>query len=399
MDPTRRIIEANADRDPRRLALKYRKMRASPFVFLRGTCALFVERLPVRDLPKSPATWVCGDLHVENFGSYKGDNRLVYFDLNDFDEAALAPATWDLVRFLASVLVAASDLSLRRREALALCTDVLDRYAAALATGKARWIERETAHGGVRTLLDQLRTRHRPAFLDRRTTRKGRQRLLRKDGVKAFETTAKQRDRVVEFMTAFASTQPDPAFFEVLDVADRIAGTGSLGMDRYVILVRGNGSPDGNYLLDLKRTAPSALVPRSSIAQPRWQSEAHRVATLQQRMQAIPMAFLHPVAIGRRAFLLRELQPSEDRVALDRESASLDHVRGVLGAMAELVAWAQLRASGRGGSATADELVDFGHALKWRQKLVAVARECAAQVEADWRTFSEAFDDGAFTTV
>lgn len=83
-------------RDPERLQLKYSKMRSNAFVFMRATCHLFYDRLPQDDLFKrAPLTWACGDLHLENFGSYKGDNRLVYFDLNDFDEAALAPACQD----------------------------------------------------------------------------------------------------------------------------------------------------------------------------------------------------------------------------------------------------------------------------------------------------------------
>ncbi|HAN57343.1 MAG TPA: DUF2252 domain-containing protein, partial [Betaproteobacteria bacterium] len=65
-------------------ALKYRNLRSNPFVFLRGTCHLFYDRLPRdRVLDRAPLTWICGDLHIENFGSYKGDNRLVYFDMND----------------------------------------------------------------------------------------------------------------------------------------------------------------------------------------------------------------------------------------------------------------------------------------------------------------------------
>ncbi len=47
---------------------------------------------------------------MENFGSYKGDNRQVYFDINDFDEGALAPASWDLVRLLASIQCGADAL-------------------------------------------------------------------------------------------------------------------------------------------------------------------------------------------------------------------------------------------------------------------------------------------------
>ena len=94
IDILSRIQAYNSNRDAERLAMKYRKMRADPFVFLRGTCHLFYERLAGLDIDlKAPATWVCGDLHLENFGSYKGDNRLAYFDINDFDEAALAPCS------------------------------------------------------------------------------------------------------------------------------------------------------------------------------------------------------------------------------------------------------------------------------------------------------------------
>ena len=98
----------NQGREPERLAMKYKAMNKDALAFLRGSCHLFYEDWP-KDSPldATPAAWICGDLHLENFGSYKGDNRLVYFDINDFDESALAPATWDLARFLTSVWVAA----------------------------------------------------------------------------------------------------------------------------------------------------------------------------------------------------------------------------------------------------------------------------------------------------
>lgn len=48
------------------------------FVFLRGSCHLFYARRPTAGaLRKAPASWICGDLHLENFGSYKGDSQLV----------------------------------------------------------------------------------------------------------------------------------------------------------------------------------------------------------------------------------------------------------------------------------------------------------------------------------
>lgn len=401
LDVVSHIRDYNAGRDPERLALKYRNMRASPFVFLRGTCHLFYARLPnERVLHQVPTTWVCGDLHLENFGSYKGDNRLAYFDLNDFDEAALAPATWDLVRLLTSVLVAADNLKVNRAEAIALCQVFIEGYASALTQGKARWIERETADGLVRDLLDSLRSRPRAAFLDGRSDLKqprGHKRVLRTDGHKALPVSTKQRDKVIAFMTDFAASQPNPAFYKVLDVARRIAGTGSLGVDRYSILVEGKGSPNGNYILDLKEALPSSLAPHLAIKQPCWQNEAERVVAVQRRMQAVSMAFLQPVALGETAYILRGLQPSEDRVALDGgHGRKLRRLEAVLRAMGELTAWAQLRSSGRNGSANADALIDVGQNPWWQPPLLALAEHCAEQVIQDWQCYAAAYDDGAY---
>jgi uncharacterized protein (DUF2252 family) len=111
MDVVRQILSFNAGRDPQRLQLKYRNMRTSPFVFLRGTCHLFHDRLSRGGVFQSaPLAWICGDLHLENFGSFKGDNRLVYFDINDFKKSTLAPFSRDLVRFLTSLWTAADSL-------------------------------------------------------------------------------------------------------------------------------------------------------------------------------------------------------------------------------------------------------------------------------------------------
>ena len=396
------IRNYNAGRDPERLAMKYANLRTNPFVFLRGTCHLFYERLPQDALfaGKAPAGWVCGDAHLENFGSYKGDNRLVYFDLNDFDEAALAPVTWDLVRFLSSILVAGDGLCATTDDADALCNTALDAYAGALLSGKARWVDRDNAGGLIGQLLDTLKARTRPAFLDKRTDRKGHGRVIRIDGKRALAATDAQRDRVTKLVGAYAATQDKPGFFKVLDVARRVAGTGSLGVERYIVLVEGKGSPDGNYLLDLKEALPSSLVPRLKLAQPAWPSQAHRVVGLQRRMQAVSMAFLQPIAgagpDAAASYVLRGLQPSEDRVSLDVKRTSPEQIRGVTDEMGQLMAWAQLRSSGRHGSATADALIDFGGSAKsWRKDLMAAAHQCAAQVVKDWEDYCGAYDAGA----
>jgi uncharacterized protein (DUF2252 family) len=397
IDVPRAIQTFNAGRDPERLAMKLAKMRTDPFIFLRGTCHLFYAQLPRSELfARAPLTWVCGDLHLENFGSYKADNRLVYFDMNDFDEAALAPCTWELVRFLASIRLGAASLAVNRAESIALCHAFCDAYAAALAAGKARWVERETATGLVKDLLDSLGQRTRPQFLDGRSVKKGKKRSLLLDGRKALPASAAQREEVTAFMDRFAADQEQPGFFRVQDVARRIAGTGSLGVDRYIILVEGKGSPDGNYLLDLKEALPSALAPQLGPQPCHWDSEAARVVGVERRMQAMSMAFLQPVRLGGKSYVLRGLQASEDRVALDRWDGKLRRLEETMASMGEVVAWDQLRSSGRNGSAIADELIAFGADRQWPNALIDAAEHCAEQATADWQRYAAAYDDGFF---
>ena len=397
VDVVHRIQSFNVGRDPERLSMKYRAMRSSPFAFLRGTCHLFYDRLPRGGVFKSaPMVWVCGDLHLENFGSYQGDNRLVYFDVNDFDESALAPASWDLVRFLTSLRIGADSLSIGESRAQGLCQIFLDAYASSLALGKAYWVERDTAQGLVRHLLDGLRDRRRASFLDSRTLIKRKQRVLRVDGKKALPATELQRAAITSFMQDFAKSRALPDFFDVLDVARRIAGTGSLGVDRYAILVQGKGSPDGNYLLDLKQALPSSLLPNLKVAQPKWKSEAQRVVAVQRRMQAVSMAFLQPVFFDENPCVLRALQPSEDRVAMSgahQTGGDLDHLVCTMG---QLVAWAQLRSAGRDDSAIADELIEFGQRKKWKEQLLSASHDCAVQARRDAASFNAAWDDGQF---
>jgi len=396
MNIVKRILKANEGRDPERLAMKYRALRASPFGFLRGTCHLFYDRLADSGFDvAAPVVWCCGDLHLENFGSYKGDNRLVYFDINDFDEAALAPAGWELVRLAASLHVAPGAGDAPPERAAALVDVLLDRYAQALACGKPGWIERDTAQGMVRQLLDQLRERRRVDFLDSRTRLVRRRRRLLVDGRRTFAATDAERAAVTATLDAFAAGQREPGFYHVLDVARRIAGTGSLGVPRYVVLVEGRGSPDGNYLFDLKQAGTSSLGRRFRDLQPRWHDDAVRIAAVQQRMQAVTAAFLHPLAHDGRPCTLRALQPSEDRLPFERLATQPELLEGAVGLLGRCVAWAQLRSSGRQGAANADALIAFAGRKKWRRQIAQAAAGAARQVNADWTAFAAAFDAGA----
>jgi uncharacterized protein (DUF2252 family) len=133
------------------------------------------------------------------------------------------------------------------------------------------------------------------------------------------------------------------------------------------------------------------------VRQPKWTSDAHRIVAVQKRMQAVPMAFLAPVSVDDRAFVLRALQPVEDRVTLAAAGRGVRRLREVMQTMGRLLASAQLRSSGRDGSAIADELIEFGYAAKWRSSVLELARERATRAESDWKKFAAAYDGGAFS--
>jgi uncharacterized protein (DUF2252 family) len=383
-----RIEKFNRGRNADLLKIKYRQMRADSFGFYRGTCHLFYEDWP-RSTPlnRTPPAWISGDLHLENFGAYKGDNRLVYFDLNDFDEAVLAPCAWELARFLTSILVAGETLKLKEAQGQDLCKVALAAYVKALALGKARTIEVETAEGMVKELLTEVEARKRKNFLDRRTRLKKGSRRLLIDGKKHFAATVDEQSRVERLMKKWAARQRDSSFFKVIDVAHRIAGTGSLGLDRYAILVEGKGSPDRNYLLDLKEAAPSSLQPRLRLQQPHWRHEADRVVAIQQRMQGTSPALLSSIEMKGKSYILHELQPLQDRIDLHDWNGKLKRLEKVVATMGELAAWGQLRSSGRQGSAVADELIAFAHDATWQKELLHYAARYSHQVLADYQEF------------
>jgi uncharacterized protein (DUF2252 family) len=395
-----RVLAFNRERERDRVRIKYQKMRESPFAFFRGTCHLFWEdaakdRSRNGEVNAAPLAWISGDLHFENFGAYKGDNRLEYWDINDFDEAVLAPCTWDPARFLTSLLVGAQALELERKAAIALCRSYLDSYVAALREGKARWLERETANGMVKDLLQLVRTRKRKELLAKKTVMDRGRRRIRIDGVHALAASRDDRRKASSFMDGFAKKQSDPDFFRVLDVARRIAGTGSLGLDRYAILVAGKGGGK-NYLLDMKNAAPPAPRPYLTDQQPPWPSEAERVVTIQRQAQAASSALLQPVRMEQSSYILRELQPTEDRLSLEHWNGKMRRLENAVLSFGEVTAWAHLRGSGRKGASVADALIEFSGQRAWPRAVLEYAQSYSERVIRDWKEFCAAIDDGFF---
>jgi hypothetical protein len=120
----------------RDLKLKHREMSEDPFSFLRASFYRWAQVWSqlCNDLTAAPKVLGVGDLHVENFGTWRdGEGRLIW-GINDFDEATALPYTNDLVRLCTSALIAISEARLETPSQRA-CDSVLEGYTEALRDG------------------------------------------------------------------------------------------------------------------------------------------------------------------------------------------------------------------------------------------------------------------------
>ena len=104
-DPIGLLIENSQGRLENLVPIRYGRMAASPFAFYRGAAAIMAY-----DLSHTPSTGlniaICGDCHLLNFGGFATTERRLIFDINDFDEASIAPWEWDVKRLAASFVIA-----------------------------------------------------------------------------------------------------------------------------------------------------------------------------------------------------------------------------------------------------------------------------------------------------
>jgi hypothetical protein len=302
------------------LLRKWRRMAASPFAFLRGASPLWAEALR-----RTPA-WLrtapgrgglVGDLHLENFGTFRTASE-VTFHVNDFDETFEGPWTFDVLRLLVSTLLARPELSCSGTRVLGLAEALLDGHAAGVGGARA------TRPAFLQRLVDEA-ARERPTrLLDKRVDAKGR--LLR-DPDKTPDAPATVVRRVpaalaewVDFLdrhgqpllTCQPTLRPLPrrrhaSALDVLDVTRRVAGTGSLGVERLQILTRGDGVP---WLLELKALRGSPAV--------KGVPDAAVVAARVRRALPRPPRALAGAHLDGQPVLIHPLFPGEDKLAADQ---------------------------------------------------------------------------------
>jgi uncharacterized protein (DUF2252 family) len=333
-------------RDDSLFAHKIDRMAPSPLAFLRGAAPLFyevLERVPVLADGPPGQGFIVGDLHMENFGAYRpdpgagreGTDPDAVFDLNDFDDCAVGPWRFDMLRLTTSLILAGRELGADGREALALADAMLAAYARQIESRSKALPE---APKTVRALLARVSARDRRTLLDARTERHGgRRRFVRgprygelsrslaRDAERAFETYVVER---------VPKHHRDP--YEIRDLAFRIAGTGSLGCLRIAVMVRGKDRRDGEWIFDMKEEDPrpsfARLVSRGT-AKGKLTGAARVEAGIRASVAAVPRA-LGTTKLRGASMLVRRLTPQEDRLDLRHfPKAELDGLARLLGAL------------------------------------------------------------------
>lgn len=366
------------------IPVKYAALRESVFRFYRGTAHLFYEDLAKeKPLSPGPKTWICGDLHLENYGTYKGDNRLVYFDINDFDECVLAPVSLEVLRMITSICVACKELQIDAKQAEALTNGFLTKYFKTVLAGKPHSFQRETAHGVVQDLIQAVGKRKDKELLEKRTEyHKG---VIQLSIIKGkTSSTPAQTESIIE--EAFVSWNESKKHgYKMVDMANRIMGTGSLGLERYILLCV-DAETDKPVLLDLKEAAESCVLKYFDFKQPHWENDAHRVKKIQSLLQDTPPALLDYFTTAKKSYVIKELQPSQDKLDLSVVSRKTHKFEGIIDAMADITASAHLRAAGRFTAETGDDLIEYVSKLK-QKEMLDYALTYSRTVESDFKEY------------
>lgn len=228
--------------DERGLKLKQAKMRQSPFAFLRGTFYRWSHHFAATpaEVRSAPSLLVVGDIHLENFGTWRDAEGRLAWGINDFDEAAELPVTSDLVRLATSAALEAEreEFQLTASEA----TDaILEGYWAHLKFGPEPFIL-EDRHAWLRDL----------ATATGQNARKHWRKLLSQEEADENAIPSEARDLLRSHLPKCAAPV---RFFR------RMAGLGSLGRPRFVAMVEWCG---GLLAREAKAAIPSAVHVASS---------------------------------------------------------------------------------------------------------------------------------------
>ena len=401
-DPVEVLIEQGKTRIEELLPVRYARMKADPFAFLRGAAAIMAA-----DLAAGPSTGLrvqaCGDCHLANFGAYASPEGTPVFDVNDFDETLPAPFEWDVKRLAASLAVAGRVAEASDRECRQLARTAAKSYrrhlgALALLSPLSAWSSRIDLAGAIAD-IDSNKIRHkieerREAILRGAAEHFGL--VERRNG----DWKIRDKPPLVHHLShhelhthrAFASyaetLQEDRRVllqrYHRRDVAFKTVGVGSVGTFCAIgLFVADDGSP---LLLQIKEAQESVLAPFAGASD--YANHAERVVVGQRMMQAAADVFLgwtqNPV--NGRYLYVRRLKDSRLANIGTRLASELPFYAALCGRTLA-------RAHARAGDAVA--LSGYmGDDSEFDKAIAEFAMAYAEQTERDWHTFLDAIEAG-----
>ncbi|TVQ34337.1 MAG: DUF2252 domain-containing protein, partial [Wenzhouxiangella sp.] len=349
------LARQDESRVPELLELRYARMSASTFAFLRGSAAVMAA-----DLSQTPITPIytqlCGDAHLLNIEIFASPERRLVFDITDFDETIRGPFEWDLKRMATSLVVAARHRGFNRGAADDAVYACLSRYRATMREHRdADVLDVLYSSMSERDVLSVLGDGVDEGELDagllgtadtvfakarRRTSKRAAQRLtevvdgqmrMREDPpvLSHKGLPADREELAARFLESYSASLPSHRRallerFEVVDVARRVVGVGSVGTRCYVILLHGRDQDDP-LVLQVKEAGPSVLEPFVATTAPR--PHGRRVVEGQRSMQTVSDIFLGWLqAVGpdgvKRDFYLRQFRDMKGSVDIDKLDAA-----------------------------------------------------------------------------
>jgi Uncharacterized protein conserved in bacteria (DUF2252) len=345
-------LAAQIELVPEDLALKHERMREAPFLFLRATYYRWAQLFPelAKGLSNAPKVLAVGDLHVENFGTWRDTEGRLVWGINDLDEATRLPYVHDLVRLATSAHLAIEGSRLRvgKKEA---CEAIADGYKDGLEAGGRPFVLAERG-GALREMaLHRLKDPH--LFWGRM------------DALPDFAGEVPPRAR-----KALADMWPDPDL--PMRIAHRVAGLGSLGRQRFVALADWKG---GRIAREAKPLAPSAAV---------WAHAAEGLTRINyQTVLDKSVRSVDPWVKLKRRWIVRRLAPDCSRIELVDLPGEVDAVR-----LLQAMGWetANVHLGSRSAHAL---LVDL--AVREPGWLHAVAGRMLEAVVEEWESWRRTF--------
>jgi uncharacterized protein (DUF2252 family) len=294
--------------------IRYARMLTSPFAFLRGAAAVMAH-----DLATTATTGLmvqaCGDMHVANFGVFASAERNLIFGINEFDETHPGPWEWDLKRLVASAVVAARFLGADRvlcEEAARACVQAYRKRMRQYARmgHLALWYTSidepavlealpPEVRKRARQILSKARQRTHLQVLDKLTDLVDtEQRIVEARPLIVHETHTVPGRTMAEALELFLRQYLDSlpanrrqllARYQLLDVARKVVGVGSVGTRCWVLFMRGVDNNDPLFL-QVKEAQESVLAPYAGPSP--YANHGYCVVAGQRLIQGAPDIFL-----------------------------------------------------------------------------------------------------------